>query len=127
MKHRQDLLNRKQHDIIKYIFFRYKGTIKMKYIKITCPACNTLLIIDRINGKINEVRKPIIEQSTGDRFKDAFIKSSRQKADAENKFKKSAKAQQNRSESLNNLFKKSLEEIKKSGDATKPETPFDFD
>lgn len=99
----------------------------MKHIKITCPCCNAILIFDRIEEKVVEVRKPILEQSTGDRFRDAFIKSKQQKAEIERKFKDSEEAHQKRSKSLQEIFNKSLKKVKKSGDKSKPETPFGFD
>ena len=99
----------------------------MKFFEIKCPCCNTILVIDRIDGKVIEERKPILEQSTGDRFKDALIKSKRQKAVVEKKFKESEEAHKNRSESLQNIFNKSLKNVKESGDKSKPLTPFDYD
>ncbi len=99
----------------------------MKYIEITCPCCKTVLVINRIEGKLVEARKPILEQTTGDRFKDAVIKSKHQKEDIEKKFKESAEAHKKRSESLQNMFKKSLKEVSKKGNKSKPITPFDFD
>lgn len=99
----------------------------MKFFEIKCPCCKTILVIDRIDGKVIEERKPIIEQSTGDRFKDAFIKSKQQKAVVEKKFKESEEAHKKRSESLQNIFNKSLKNVKESGDKSKPSTPFDYD
>lgn len=99
----------------------------MKFFEIKCPCCDTILVIDRTDGKVIEERKPIIEQSTGDRFKDALIKSRQQKATVEKKFKESEEAYKKRSESLQNIFNKSLKKVKENGDKSKPLTPFDFD
>lgn len=99
----------------------------MKHIKIICPDCKTILLIDRVTEKIVEMRKPILEQSTGDRFKDAFIKSKQDKLNAERKFKESTKAYEKRSESLQDIFNKSLKRVKENDDKSKPETPFDFE
>ena len=99
----------------------------MKYLEIPCPCCKTVLVINQIDGKVIEARKPIIEHSTGDRFKDAIIKSKQQKKEIEKKFRESENSQKNRSDSLQKIFKKSLKEVKKSGDKSKPLTPFDFD
>ena len=71
----------------------------MQYFEIKCPCCNTILVIDRIDGKVIEERRPILEQSSGDRFKDALIKSKQQKVTIEKKFKESEKAHKKRSES----------------------------
>ncbi len=99
----------------------------MKFFEIKCPCCNTILVIDRIDGKIVEERKPILEQSTGDRFKDALIKSRQQKATVERKYKESEEAHKKRSESLKNIFDKSLKKVKENCDKSKPLTPFDYD
>ena len=50
-----------------------------KELKITCPDCGVILVVDRISGKVIEARKPIGEQSTGDRFTDAFTKVKKDK------------------------------------------------
>ena len=99
----------------------------MQCFEIKCPCCNTILVIDRINGKVVEERRPILEQSTGDRFKDALIKSKQQKVTIEKKFKESEKAHKKRSESLQNIFNDSLKKVNESDDKLKPLTPFDYD
>ena len=99
----------------------------MQYFEIKCPCCNTILVIDRIDGKVIEERRPILEQSSGDRFKDALIKSKQQKVTIEKKFKESEKAHKKRSESLQNIFNDSLKKVNESDDKLKPLTPFDYD
>lgn len=100
---------------------------QMEYLEIPCPCCKTILVIDHIAGEVIEARKPIIEQSTGDRLKDAIIKSGQQKKEIKKKFEESENAQKNRPEMLQNIFKKSLQEVKKRDDKSKPSTPFDFE
>tara|TARA_B100000959_G_scaffold107648_1_gene113416 strand:- start:1073 stop:1372 length:300 start_codon:yes stop_codon:yes gene_type:complete len=99
----------------------------MQFFEIKCPCCNTILVIDRKNGKVVEERRPILEESTGDRFKDALIKSKQQKVTIEKKFKLSKNAHKKRSESLQNIFDESLKKVKESDDKSKPLTPFDYD
>ncbi|HJP17998.1 MAG TPA: hypothetical protein QF468_05025 [Nitrospinota bacterium] len=99
----------------------------MQFFEIQCPCCNTILVIDRKDGKVVEERRPILEQSTGDRFKDALIKSKQQKVTIEKKFKNSENDHKKRSESLQNIFDESLKKIKESDDKSKPLTPFDYD
>ena len=99
----------------------------MQFFEIQCPCCNTILVIDRKDGKVVEERRPILEQSTGDRFKDALIKSKQQKVTIEKKFKISKNAHKKRSESLQNIFDESLKKVKESDDKSKPLTPFDYD
>jgi hypothetical protein len=99
----------------------------MQYFEIKCPCCNTILVIDRIDGKVMEERRRILEQSSGGRFKDALIKSKQQKVTIEKKFKESEKAHKKRSESLQNIFNDSLKKVNESNDKSKPLTPFDYD
>ena len=99
----------------------------MQFFEIKCPCCNTILVIDRKNGKVVEERRPILEESTGDRFKDALIKSKQQKVTIEKKFKLSKNAHKKRSESLQNIFNDSLKKVNESDDKSKPLTPFDYD
>lgn len=94
-------------------------------IKITCPCCDHILVVDRFKGKVLEVRKPLVEESSGDRLKDAFTK-------AENDRKKRAAAFDNIKETLerkkkeaDDLFKTSLDEAK--NDESKPNSVFDLD
>ena len=96
----------------------------MQYFEIKCPCCNTILVIDRIDGKVIEERRPILEQSSGDRFKDALIKSKQQKVTIEKKFKNSENDHKKRSESLQNIFDESLKKIKESDDKSKPLTTY---
>ena len=112
---------------ISYIISVLKAVKQMKLLEITCPSCKTILVIDRIDGKVVEERKPILKQSTGDRFKDAIIKAKKQKAVREKKFKESEEAHKKRPESLRNIFNKSLKKVKEEDDGSKPLTPFDYD
>lgn len=97
----------------------------MKFFEIKCPCCNTTLVIDRLDGKVVEERKPLIEDSTGDRFKDAMIKTKQQKAVVEKKFKDSESAHKKRAQSLDSIFKESLKKVKENDDGTKPFNPMD--
>ena len=45
-----------------------------QFIEVKCPECETVLIVQRKTGKIVETRKPILEESSGNRFEDAFKK-----------------------------------------------------
>jgi len=45
--------------------------------KITCPCCDTILVINKVTGEILEHRKPLVENPSGDRFADALQASFR--------------------------------------------------
>jgi hypothetical protein len=95
-------------------------------IKITCPCCNTILIIDPQEGEVLEQRKPILEESTGDRLKDAFIKAQKRHDDAESIFQKAKEKDKDRRSKFDDLFKESLEKAKENDDGTPPHNPMDL-
>ena len=98
-----------------------------KVFKITCPICKSVLIVDRFNGEIIEVRKPIIEKSSGDRFKDAFKKYTKDKKEVKGKFEELKKDEKNKKKELDAFFSKEVKEVKKSGKIEKPLRDIDLD
>jgi len=96
-------------------------------LKITCPCCNTILIVDR-KGKILEERKPILEESTGDRFEDAFQKVKGSKDAAEAKFKEAQRKEQERMSRLESMFNEGMKRVTESGEPVeKPQREMDMD
>jgi len=93
-------------------------------IKITCPCCDTILIVCRRDGKILEVRKPIIEESTGDRFEDAFKKVKGRAQEVEGKVANAKKREAERLDGADDFFKQALERAKQSDE--KPVNPMDY-
>jgi single-stranded DNA-specific DHH superfamily exonuclease len=98
-----------------------------KDIKVSCPCCGAILFVDRINGKITETRKPLVERSTGDRLEDAFLKSKQDKETRESIFENMKEIQERRKKLSEELFKASLEDAQKNKDASKPPSIFDSD
>lgn len=98
-----------------------------KELKVTCPDCGVVLVVDRITGKVMETRKPIIEQSTGDRFADAIlkVKKDREKI-ASTKFDDLKKEQEKKKRLAEEIFKASMEDAKKDKDV-KPRNIFEGD
>jgi hypothetical protein len=99
----------------------------METIIVTCPCCRTILIVERRSGKVVEQRKPIVEESTGDRFEDAFLKVKKQKERLEEKFLEARKKESEKKEKLEKIFKESLERAKEEGPPEKPQRPIDLD
>jgi len=95
--------------------------------KIICPGCKTILLIDRTSGKIVEVREPLVDDSSGDRFTDAFKKIKKEREVVEEKFKDFQKKEKEKKKGLEDLFKETLKKAKDSGEEEKPEHPLDFD
>ncbi|HUT24136.1 MAG TPA: hypothetical protein VM492_07335 [Sumerlaeia bacterium] len=93
--------------------------------KITCPCCKSILIVQRRDGKILELRKPLIEESTGDRFEDAFEKVRKRGKEVTEKVAAAKQKEQERLKGADDFFKKALERAKESDDG-KPVNPFDM-
>ncbi len=96
-------------------------------MNISCPECKCILVINRKTGDVVEVRKPILEESTGDRFKDAFEKVKQSKAVAEEKFQKAREKEKDKYKKLDALFNEKLKEVKEKGDTGPPDRPMDLD
>ena len=95
-------------------------------IKVTCPSCKTIIIIDPKEGKIIETRKPIIEDTTGDRLKDAFIKAKKREDEADTVFQKAKEKERDRKSKLDSIFKESVEKAKEEDDGSKPTREMDL-
>lgn len=98
-----------------------------EFLKIECPHCRHILIVDKIKGTLAEVRAPLVRESTGDRFKDAFLKLEKDKKGAEEKFEKSKEDQAHKSEKLDEMFQKSMKKVKESGPVEKEIRDIDLD
>ena len=83
--------------------------------QVKCPCCDTILIIERRTGKIVEERRPILEQSTGDRYQDALKKVRERGNLAEEKFLKFQQEREQKAAKLDALFKDSLKKAMESG------------
>lgn len=98
-----------------------------KFFKIECPTCKTILIIDRFTGKIKETRKPLVEDSSGDRFQDAFKKYEKNKEDAKEKFLKLKEEEKDKKKKIDDIFKERIDEVKKDGPVEKGVRDIDLD
>jgi ribosomal protein RSM22 (predicted rRNA methylase) len=94
-------------------------------IKIKCPCCESVLVIRRRDGKLLETREPILKESTGDRFEDAFEKVRGRSKEVENKVAEAKRKEQERLKGADDFFKQALERAKKSDDEL--HNPMDFD
>ncbi len=97
-----------------------------KDIKVNCPCCDSILIVDRISGKILETRRPLVEQSSGDRLEDAFLKSKQDKEKVASAFDNIKEKQEEKKKLAEDLFNASLKSAKDSG-GEKPRSIFDSD
>lgn len=97
------------------------------FLKVTCPDCKHILIVNRRDGKVVEVRKPLLEESTGDRFEDAMLKVKRSTSEIEKKVESAQERERQKMERLNQLFKEGLEQARKEGPVEKPRREMDLD
>lgn len=95
--------------------------------QVTCPCCDTILIVDRVSGKILEERKPILEKSTGDRYEDALQKVRQRPGQAEEKFSRFKDEQDAKKARLNALFDDKLKELQESGEDIEKVNPLEMD
>ncbi len=96
-------------------------------LQVTCPCCDTILIVDRVKGTILEERKPIIKESTGDRYQDALIKVKQRPGQAAEKFDRFETEQAERRARLNALFDERLKEHSESGEEIEKINPLEMD
>jgi hypothetical protein len=95
--------------------------------EIRCPGCNLILIVDRVTGKVLEQRKPLVEDSTGDRFKDAFLRVEKLGERVESKVAQVKEREKTKMDRLNKLFDQSMKKKIEEGDTGPPSRPMDLD
>lgn len=81
-------------------------------LQVECPDCQVILIVDRKTGKVLETRRPIVADSTGDRFEDARQKVLNAQDRAEQKFEEAKEKRKSRMAELDKLFAEKKEELK---------------
>jgi hypothetical protein len=89
------------------------------FLKVSCPDCKTILIVRRRDGEVVEVRRPLLDESTGDRFQDAELKVKREKETIARKFEEAKKREQNKFERLNALFDENMKKAREEGPVKK--------
>jgi hypothetical protein len=95
-------------------------------LTITCPDCKTILIVDRKTGKILEVRKPLVDDPSGDRFEDARQRVLQQGDRAQKAFEEARQREKEKHARLEALFKEKAQEYKDQP-IERPEHPMDRD
>lgn len=90
-----------------------------EFLKVSCPDCKTVLIVRRKDGEVVEVRRPILEDSSGNRFQDAELKVKREKETIARKFEEARKRELNKFERLNALFDENMKRVREEGPVKK--------
>lgn len=97
------------------------------FLKVTCPDCGTILIVKRRDGTVVEVRKPILEDSSGDRFEDAQRKVREEKDTIARKVAEAREKEKGKMDRLNALFNDALGRAKDEGPIEKNPNALDPD
>lgn len=93
-------------------------------IEITCPSCDSLIVIDRETGEILLHKKQ--EPKAGGLSLEAMVKSlDSQKSELAKKFDKNLESQKDRARILEERFKEAVQRAEKSDE--KPFNPMDYD
>ncbi|CAN5277993.1 hypothetical protein BH09SUM1_BH09SUM1_31740 [soil metagenome] len=98
----------------------------METLTVKCPDCSVILIVNRKTGEVLEVRRSIIEDSTGDRFEDARQKVKGAQERAEKLFQDAKQKEQDKHAKMEKLFRDKKEELKDQP-ITRPDRPMDMD
>ncbi len=95
---------------------------------ITCPCCQTILVVNRDTGKILEERKPLVDDPSGDRFADA-MRARKEHADKmKTLFDKSLSSVAEKDEERRSVFEESLKKAREEGaDDYRPIRDIDLD
>jgi hypothetical protein len=96
----------------------------METLQVKCPDCANILIVDRKTGEVLEVRRPILAESTGDRFEDARKKVLDSKSRAEQLFQDAKRKESEKMARLDALFKDKAAELKDKP-IERPDRPID--
>ena len=97
-------------------------------MRVTCPHCKHILVLDRNTGEILSTHEPAHKEDTGDPFEDALKKVKRQKDTADERFEASKEAALFKDPDAERKFDEALDEARKDPDAgRKPLRDIDLD
>ena len=82
------------------------------------PHCGTILVVWRRDGKALEVRKPLLEESTGDRFEDAFLKVKKRPKEVDERITAAKQKENERLRGADDFFRQALARARESDDKT---------
>ncbi|MBI4051696.1 MAG: hypothetical protein HY400_04245 [Elusimicrobia bacterium] len=96
---------------------------------VECPFCHGSVEIDRESGKVLQKWPPssLGVAPGGDKLKAAMQKLQKDKESREKYFSTAKESEEERKRKLREQFEKEKERIRKEGDITPPERPFDLD
>lgn len=96
-------------------------------LRITCPCCKHIVVLDRNTGEILSTHEPAVKPSSGDPFEDALTKVHDEKTDADEKFEKTKQTALKSKQELASKFDEALERAREDPDQTPPIRDIDLD
>ncbi|HEX9500990.1 MAG TPA: 2-nitropropane dioxygenase [Thermoanaerobaculia bacterium] len=84
----------------------------MKNFEITCPCCQAMIVVDRLNGEV--LLHKAKETKSGLSLESMVSNLEAQKSEAAKRFDKQIESQKDRSRILEEKFKEALERAEKS-------------
>lgn len=89
----------------------------IRTINVTCPSCQTILVVNRDTGEVVEERKPLVENPSGDRFADALRAQGERSKKLTAAFTESLSSAAQKEEERRKLFEETLKKARedKSG------------
>ena len=84
-------------------------------LRVTCPSCKHILVLDRNTGEILSTHEPATKPSTGDPFQDALEKVKDEKTGVDEKFEQQKKAAL-KTEDLDSKFDEALQKAREDPD-----------
>lgn len=98
----------------------------MEPLLVTCPDCKNVLVVDAKTGAVIEVRRPLVDDSSGDRFEDARRRVLDQSSRAEKAFEEARRKEKEKHARLDAFFNERKDELKDQP-IERPDHPMDRD
>ena len=89
----------------------------VRTINVTCPECKVILVVNLETGAVLEVRKPLVENPSGDRFADALRAQKEHNRKIGSMFSESFAGLSKKDEERRKQFEESLKKVREAGDA----------
>jgi len=85
-------------------------------LRITCPCCKHIVVLDRNTGEILSTHEPATKPTTGDPFEDALHKVRDEKDGVDDKFEKSRQSALKSNEEVDGKFDEALQKAREDPD-----------
>lgn len=87
----------------------------IRTVEVRCPCCKTILVVNRETGEVTEERKPLVEQTSGDKLADALRAHAEHKKKVAGLFAESVAGVSKKEEERRALFEEKLRQAREKG------------